>query len=65
MTNEPGRADRAEPTFIDVLEHIGSGGVIVDRSEPQRARPRERITSRSDDERERTRSETRDRRGRS
>jgi len=64
MTNEPGRADRAEPTFIDVLEHIGSGGVTVDRSEPQRARPGERITSQSAEERERTRPHTRDRRGR-
>ena len=48
MKEQEGRGQKAEPTFVDVLEHIGSGGVSVDCSEPKRA-PRERIASYKND----------------
>jgi len=45
-----GRGHKDEPTFVDLLEHIGSGGVSVDRSEARRWPSRERVTSSGHDD---------------
>jgi len=44
MTQDDDRGRREDPTFVDVLEHIGSGGVSVYRSGP-RTQPREEFRS--------------------
>jgi hypothetical protein len=51
MKELTGPGHKNEPTFIDVLEHIGNGGVSVDRSEARSAPIRDRIRSGNDEQR--------------